>query len=79
METLVVSFKNHEWYAIFFFLLVLNYLESTSTINQQMHLYNFRLKHLKPLRHVSIFTDHHQGVSSFLAKVITYSQYISFL
>ena len=43
-------------------------------INQQMHLYNFHLKHfkqLKPLWHVSIFSDHHQGVSSFLAKVIT--------
>ena len=36
-----------------------------STINQQMHLHNFHLKHLKPLRHVSIFSDHHQGVSSF--------------
>ena len=35
-----------------------------------MHLYNFHLKHLKPLRHVSIFSDHHQGVSSFLAKAI---------
>ena len=44
----------------------------TSTINQQMHLYNFHLKHLKPLRHVSIFSDHHERVSSFLAKVITY-------
>ena len=32
-----------------------------------MHLYNF---HLKPLRHVSIFSDHHQGVWSFLVKVI---------
>ena len=28
------------------------------------------LKHLKPLRHVSIFSDHHQGGSSFLAKVM---------
>ena len=36
-----------------------------------MHLYNFHLKHLKPLRHVSIFSDHHQGVSSFPAIVIT--------
>ena len=44
----------------------------TSTINQQMHLYNFHLKHFKPLRHVSIFSDHHQGVLSFLAEVITY-------
>ena len=35
-----------------------------------MNLYNFHLKHLKPLRHVSIFSDHHQGVSSFLAKVM---------
>ena len=45
----------------------------TSTINQQMHLYKF---HLKPLRNVSIFSDHHQAVSSFLAKVITYSRSI---
>ena len=51
----------------------------TSTINQQMHVYNFHLKHLKPLRPVSIFSDHHQGVSSFLAKVITYSRFSSFL
>ena len=51
----------------------------TSTINQQMHLYNFHLKHLELLRHVSIFSDHHQGVSSFLAKVITYSRFSSFL
>ena len=51
----------------------------TSTINQQMHLYNFNLKHLKPLRHISIFSDHHQGVSSFLAKVITYSRFCLFL
>jgi len=51
----------------------------TSNINQQMHLYNFHLKHFKPLRHVSIFSDHHQGVSSFLAKVITYSRFSSFL
>jgi len=43
-----------------------------------MHLYNFHLKHLKPLRHFSIFSDHHQGVSSFLAKVITYSRFSSF-
>ena len=34
-----------------------------------MHLYNFHLKHLKALRHVSIFSDHHQGVSSFLVKL----------
>jgi len=27
----------------------------TSTTNQQMHLYNFRFKHLKPLRYISIF------------------------
>jgi len=52
---------------------------STSTINQQLHLYNFHLKHLKPLRHVSIFSDHYQGLSSFLAKVITYSRFSSFL
>jgi len=51
----------------------------SSTINQQMHLYNFHLKHLKPLRRVSIFSDHHQGISSFLAKVITYSRFSSFL
>jgi len=37
------------------------------------------LKRLKPLRHVSIFSDHHQGVSSFLVKVITYSRFSSFL
>jgi len=37
------------------------------------------LKHLKSLRHVSIFSDHHHGVSSFLAKVITYSRFSSFL
>ena len=36
-------------------------------------------KHLKPLRHVLIFSDHHQGVSSFLAKVIIYSRFSSFL
>ena len=41
-----------------------------------MRLYNFHLKHLKPLRHVSIFSDH-QGVSLFLAKVITYSRFSS--
>jgi len=54
----------------------------TSTINQQMYLYNFPLKHFKThktTRHVSIFSDHHQGVSSFLAKVITYSRFSSFL
>jgi len=51
----------------------------TSNINQQMHLCNFHLKHLKPLRHVPIFSDHHQGVSSFLARVITYSRFSSFL
>jgi len=51
----------------------------TSTINQQIHLYDFHLKHLKPLRLVSILSDHHQGVSSFLAKVITYSRFSSFL
>jgi len=49
----------------------------TSTINQQMHLYNFHLKknlkYLNPFRHVSIFSGHHQGVSSPLAKVITYN------
>ena len=39
-----------------------NFCSITSTINQQMHLYNFRLKHLKPLRHVSIFSDHHQQI-----------------
>jgi len=46
-----------------------------------MHLYNFHLntlKHLKPLRHVSIVSVLHQGVSSFLAKVITYSRFSSF-
>jgi len=44
-----------------------------STINQQMHPYNFHLKHFKTLKtpqHVSIFSDHHQGVSSFLAKLL---------
>jgi len=49
------------------------HLVHTSNINQQMHLYNFHLKHIKLLRHVSILSDHHQGVSLFLAKVITYS------
>jgi len=39
----------------------------------------FTLKHLKPLRHVSSFSDHHQGVSSFLAKIITYSRCSSLL
>ena len=54
------------------------FLKITSNINQQMHLYNFHLKHIKLLRHVSIFSDHHQGVSSFLSKVITYSRFGSF-
>jgi len=54
-------------------------LSITSTIKQQMHLYNFHLKHLNPLRHVSIFLDHHQGVWSFFAKIITYSRFSSFL
>jgi len=45
---------------------------------QQMHLYNFHLKHFKPFRHVSIFSDCHQEVSSFLAKVITYYDLIRF-
>jgi len=40
-----------------------------------MHLYNFHLKHLKTLRHISIFSDQHQGISSFFAKVITYSRF----
>jgi len=48
-----------------------------------MHLCNLHfkntLKHIKPLRHVSIFSDNHQGVSSFLAKFITYSRFGSFL
>jgi len=61
------------------FRIVENFTSVTSTINQQMHLYNFHLKHLKPLRHISIFSDHHQGFSSFLAKVITYSRCSSFL
>ena len=56
-----------------------NMYDITSTINQKMHLYNFHLKHFKTLRHVSIFSDHHQDVSSFLAKVITYSRFSSFL
>jgi len=54
----------------------------TSNINQEMHLYNFHLKHFKTQnysRHVSIFSDHHQGISSFLAKIITYSRFRSFL
>jgi len=37
------------------------------------------LKCLKLLQHVLNFSDHHQGVSSFLAKVITYSRFSSFL
>ena len=49
-----------------------------SNINQQTRLYNFHLKHLKQLRHVSIFSDRHQGVSSFLAKVITYYDLVRF-
>ena len=36
------------------------------------------LKHLKPLRHVSIMSDHHQGISSFLVKVLTYSRFSLF-
>jgi len=36
------------------------------------------LKHLKPLQHASIFSDHHQGVPSFLAKVITYYDLVRF-
>ena len=35
-----------------------------------MHLYNFHLKHLKPLRHVSIFSDHHQGILCCLLKLL---------
>jgi len=34
----------------------------TSFINQHLHLYKSILKHLKTLRNVSIFLDHHQGV-----------------
>jgi len=33
----------------------------TSIINQQLHLHNFHIKHLKSLRHVSNLSDHHQG------------------
>jgi len=33
------------------------------------------LKHLKPIWHISSVSDHHQGVSSFLAKVNTYSRF----
>jgi len=52
----------------------------TSIINQQMHLPNFHIKHLKSLRHVSILSDHHQGAVLFLAKVVSqYSQFNSFL
>jgi len=41
--------------------------------------YRTHLKHFKPLRHVSILSDHHQG-ASFLAKVILrYSQFNSYL
>jgi len=43
-----------------------------------MHLHNFHLKQLKALRQISIFLEHHQGVSSFLDKVITYSRFSSF-
>ena len=46
-----------------------------------MHLYNFHLKHFKTLKTTptfSIFSAHRQGVSSFLAKVITYSRFSSF-
>ena len=40
-----------------------------------MHIYKiFTLKHLKSLQHVSIFFDHLQGATLFLAKV-TFSKY----
>jgi len=39
----------------------------------------FTLKHIKLLLHISIFSDHHQGVTSFFAKVITHSRFSSFL
>jgi len=52
----------------------------TSIINQQLHLHNFHIKHLKSLRHVSILSDHHQGALLFLSKVILqYSKFNSFL
>jgi len=48
----------------------------TSIINQQLHLHNFHIKHLKSLRHISILSDHHQGALLFLARVILqYSQF----
>ena len=50
-----------------------HFVKSLQLLTKKMRLYNFHLKHLNTLRHVSMFSDHHQGVSSFLAKVITYS------
>jgi len=49
-------------------------------MNQQLHLHNFHIKHLKSLRHVSILSDHHRGALLFLAKaILQYSQFNSFL
>jgi len=43
------------------------HFQNNFNYNQQLHLYNF---HIKSLRHVSIFLDHHQGVVFLLAKVM---------
>ena len=51
---------------------IVHFCRITSFINQQIHLHNFHIKHLKSLRHVSILSDHHQGALLFLAKVILY-------
>jgi len=48
--------------SVYYYPISWTYMLVTSTFNQQMHLYNFHLKQfksLKPLRHVSIFSDHH--------------------
>jgi len=51
--------------------------KNTSTINQQMHIYNFHLKHFKTLKTTPTCFDLFR--SSPLAKVITYSRFSSFL
>ena len=59
-----------------YFVAVFEHAVHTSTINLQMHLHNFHLKHFKTFKATPKyfdFSDHHQGVSSFLAKVIIYS------
>jgi len=41
-----------------------------------MLLYNFHIKHLKLLRHVSIFSEYHQGVPSFFTKVVVAAYHV---